>query len=98
MSTHKWMELIAEALTLISVLLIWLPAYRLSSQLLVVSELERIEQGNTISLGQLAGKVRELVEREIPRFRKSDVRLLAWGFAIAVASSLLKLGLMLAAD
>jgi hypothetical protein len=92
------MELIAEALTLISVLLIWLPAYRLSSQLLVVSELERIEQGNTISLGQLAGKVRELVEREIPRFRKSDVRLLAWGFAIAVASSLLKLGLMLAAD
>jgi hypothetical protein len=92
------MELIAEALTLISVLLIWLPAYRLSSQLLVVSGLERIEQGNTISLGQLAGKVRELVEREIPRFRKSDVRLLAWGFAIAVASSLLKLGLMLAAD
>ena len=80
---------------MLSVLLIWWPAYRLSSQLLLVSDMTHIQEGKPESIGQIAAKLKDLVEKDLPRFQASDVRLLGSGFILAVASSILKLCLIL---
>lgn len=97
MTLRHLTEYAVEILNLISVLLIWLPANRLSRQLLLVSRLEKIVAGDTRSVRELAYILKETVERALPKFSAFDYRCLYSGFVAAVLASIAKLILMFSA-
>lgn len=97
MSLRHAAEYAAEIFALISALLLWLPAYRLGRNLLLVRDMETIEKGGSSKLKDLARVLGEGTKVEIQGFNLADYRYILWGFFFAIVSSAMKLGIMVSA-
>jgi len=85
-----WLELIGEVLACASALLLWLPAWRLSRDLLAIKRLEPIARQQD-KLANLAKKFSDTLRKGHETFDKRDHRQLMWGFAFMAASAFLKI-------
>ncbi|AOJ85209.1 hypothetical protein WS87_00140 (plasmid) [Burkholderia sp. MSMB0856] len=94
--THtQWVHVVeygAEVLTLLSVLLIWWPAFKVSRALLAARDLAALaRRTGSPTIARLAGEL-EANARSVPaEFSATDYRMLIGGFACGALSSLLKL-------
>lgn len=86
------MDYVAEALVLLSVLLIWWPAFKVSRALLVARDMAALAKRTSSSnIAQIASDV-EADARAVPtEFDQTDYRMLLIGFLCGALSSLIKL-------
>lgn len=82
------LEYLAELLSVISVILIWIPAFKVSSALKLAQEMRSISEEEAGALTEIARKAKAVLERS--HFSAKDHWMLLCGFSLAVASSVVK--------
>ena len=90
MTSHA-LEYVAEGLSLLSVVLIWIPAYKVTRSLRLAQSMQATAKEDKGDLGVLAEKLKTDIERSLSAFNRADYYMLLGGFALAVVSSLIKL-------
>lgn len=85
-----WLELIGEVLAGASAVLLWLPAWRLSRDLLAIKRLEPVARQQD-KVASLAKKFSDALRKGHETFDRRDHRQLMWGFAFMVGSAFLKI-------
>lgn len=84
-----WLELASEGLAGVSALLLWLPAWRLSRDLLAVKRLEPVAKRQD-KLANLANRFSVALRKGHETFDARDHRQLMWGFACMTGAAILK--------
>lgn len=91
------LDLFAEVTALAAGVLLWLPAYRFSRDLLAVHHLNQVKRGDPAggALSNLAQKIREAILRGQQKWDRLDHWSLMLGFALVIFSALLKIAAIL---
>lgn len=85
-----WLDLISEVLAGASAVLLWLPAWRLSRDLLAIKNLEPVASQHDW-LARYAKKFSDAIREGHASFDGRDHRQLFWGFVFMVGSIALKI-------
>lgn len=92
MSGYHLVEYGAEVLVLLSVTMIWWPAFKVSRALLVADELGSLAtRSGSMTIRTIAGQLKSAAEASTLKWNALDYYLLLGGFMFGVLSSLVKL-------
>ena len=91
MSFAHALDYLVEALNLLSIILIWIPAFKVARTLKTMNVLARVATASSGELGGLAARLKQDIERTLTEFSPGDLRMLLGGILLAVSVSLVRL-------
>jgi hypothetical protein len=95
LTTEQWVHLVeyvAEAFVLVSVLLIWWPAFKVSRALLSARDMASLrKRTSSPRIARIAGELEADARAEPDEFNATDYWMLLAGFLCGALSSLIKL-------
>lgn len=91
MSLAHALDYLVEALNLVSIVLIWIPAFKVARTLKTMNALAKVATANNGELGELATHLKQDIARTLTEFSPGDLRMLLGGILMTLLMSLIKI-------